>query len=343
MTGAVVASPNLGLSGTFRRSNSFSMRAVHRIVIEVFCVEGAQNDYDQDRTIQYHPRDIFDSPLAARYPCPDLIGVEELTRQLEDARVGDDKTPGDDDRTNASDPLFVHASSAGIVHESLAWLRTASGEGIEQEEHCDHFDCAPESVRQSASDVPELAPPPPRLPPIIDVPADYRFGPLSIEWMDQNWDVNMGEQSQDDPDTTTGKLPQPSSIPFVTGHTELNYGILHLYREDVTSTVAPRCDNAAGAIIHNSLPTSTATGHAGTSSSAAAASTSSSTSAIGTPDIRLGNDAFTEAYPDVNVICALAVPIHTTLADYLQFIAPMRKRISHFRIVRDSLPNRYMV
>ncbi len=67
-----------------------------------------------------------------------------------------------------------------------------------------------------------------------------------------------------------------------------------------------------------------------------------------TSDLPMTNDANSnpeECSPmnDITVLCTLAVPVYMTPADYLQFIAPMRKRISHFRILRDSYPNRYMV
>ncbi|KAI3657306.1 hypothetical protein MP638_005007 [Amoeboaphelidium occidentale] len=56
------------------------------------------------------------------------------------------------------------------------------------------------------------------------------------------------------------------------------------------------------------------------------------------------NDAFTPGIGlDLTIVSVLAVPVHLTPADFLQFVGPFRKKVSHFRLLRDSQLNRYLV
>ncbi|KFH71082.1 hypothetical protein MVEG_03928 [Podila verticillata NRRL 6337] len=42
-------------------------------------------------------------------------------------------------------------------------------------------------------------------------------------------------------------------------------------------------------------------------------------------------------------VCVLAVPTYMSPGDFLNFVGPVRQNVSHFRIIRDSVPNRFMV
>ncbi|KAG0025571.1 hypothetical protein BGZ82_009955 [Podila clonocystis] len=42
-------------------------------------------------------------------------------------------------------------------------------------------------------------------------------------------------------------------------------------------------------------------------------------------------------------VCVLAVPTYMSPGDFLNFVGPVRQSVSHFRIIRDSVPNRFMV
>ncbi|KAG0264426.1 hypothetical protein BGZ95_003586 [Linnemannia exigua] len=42
-------------------------------------------------------------------------------------------------------------------------------------------------------------------------------------------------------------------------------------------------------------------------------------------------------------VCVLAVPSYLSPDDFLNFVGPVRPDVSHFRIIRDSVPNRFMV
>ncbi|TPX43456.1 hypothetical protein SeLEV6574_g05052 [Synchytrium endobioticum] len=88
-------------------------------------------------------------------------------------------------------------------------------------------------------------------------------------------------------------------VPFKSGKSKLNAGIVHLYRDrqeiqDVAAT--------------GSIP-------------------------VDSTDIKGSG----------TVLCVLAVPSYMSAQDFLAFVGPARKTIAHLRIVRDSLPNRYMV
>lgn len=43
------------------------------------------------------------------------------------------------------------------------------------------------------------------------------------------------------------------------------------------------------------------------------------------------------------MLLMLAVPAAVSCRDLLQFIAPFQANIEHIKIIRDSVPNRYMV
>lgn len=46
---------------------------------------------------------------------------------------------------------------------------------------------------------------------------------------------------------------------------------------------------------------------------------------------------------DMRIVCVLAVPSYMTPSDFLQFVGEFRHAVTHYRIIRDSQPNRFMV
>jgi hypothetical protein len=128
---------------------------------------------------------------------------------------------------------------------------------------------------------------------------DYRYGRISIDWMDaRSSDMKPTAVTHLKPTANkrqrraakAAAVAEPSEyLPFVSGHTDLNYGILRFYRNQ-----------------HRAI------------------------------DSIAGDDKLT-------VLAVLAVPTFMSIADYMQFIRPFDSQISHFRIVHDSQPNRYMV
>ncbi|KAI9011333.1 BRCA1-associated protein 2-domain-containing protein [Gaertneriomyces semiglobifer] len=99
-------------------------------------------------------------------------------------------------------------------------------------------------------------------------------------------------------------------IPFKNGKTELNAGILHLYREMSE--------------IEDVLQQRTTTDSRG-----------SATEGL--------SDQLSASKGTGLILCVLAVPSYMTPQDFLSFVGSTKDNMSHLRMLRDSLPNRYMV
>ncbi|KAI8593466.1 BRCA1-associated protein 2-domain-containing protein [Geranomyces variabilis] len=189
-------------------------------------------------------------------------------------------------------------------------------------------------------------------------PADWRVGDLSIEWFNMEEHLagaedldpsrpplsSTGEHDKVEPpidheeeaDAVSPLLPRlrslsakkrqkahitPTSgafIPFQCGRTELNAGILHLYRdrEEVESVLA----------MSKIPPPSPC-----------------SDEKAERPCEQTEEQMFDSAKGTGTILCILAVPSYMTAQDFLAFVGPMHQDMAHLRIVRDSLPNRYMV
>jgi BRCA1-associated protein len=98
-------------------------------------------------------------------------------------------------------------------------------------------------------------------------------------------------------------------LPFKTksGSTQLNAGVLHLYRDKTE--------------VDDILETES----------------------IEIPDPKQSSSELASIKGCGTILCVLAVPSYMSSQDFLNFIGPSRKVVSHIRIVRDSFPNRYMV
>ncbi|KAF9966005.1 hypothetical protein BGZ70_003549 [Mortierella alpina] len=58
----------------------------------------------------------------------------------------------------------------------------------------------------------------------------------------------------------------------------------------------------------------------------------------------LDRDGAQTIHPDQGTaVCVLAVPSYMSPGDFLNFVGPVRANVSHFRIIRDAVPNRFMV
>lgn len=97
-------------------------------------------------------------------------------------------------------------------------------------------------------------------------------------------------------------------IPYKAGKTEFNAGILHLYRDRA---------EVQDILQQSSIKLET--------------------------DMPIGDGTPEEIKGTGTILCVLAVPSYMTAQDFLNFVGSMRNEMSHLRIVRDSLPNRYMV
>ncbi|KAJ3017341.1 hypothetical protein HKX48_003587 [Thoreauomyces humboldtii] len=203
------------------------------------------------------------------------------------------------------------------------------------------------SVRSSAGNGSSPAGPSKELQKPHRRPTDWRVGPLEIEWFDMT-DENEGKENgadsaalsddqptrpgSEDADATTARASEsrrsrtrsarkkqkahttPTSgafIPFRCGKTELNAGILHLYRDR---------EEVGDVLARSDIQIATQGSESGPS-----------------------DEEMADAKGSGTILCVLAVPTYMTAQDFLAFVGPMREDMAHLRIVRDSLPNRYMV
>ncbi|KAJ3064765.1 hypothetical protein HK102_008110, partial [Quaeritorhiza haematococci] len=116
-------------------------------------------------------------------------------------------------------------------------------------------------------------------------------------------------------------------VPFRSGKTELNAGILHLYRDK--QEVETLLMNARRRV--SSRVEEEGSDGDGTSEEE------------GGNNPELSEEELRSIKGTGTVLAVLAVPSYMTTQDFLHFVGPVRKSVSHFRIVKDSFPNRYMV
>ncbi|KAI9098767.1 zf-UBP-domain-containing protein [Phlyctochytrium arcticum] len=137
---------------------------------------------------------------------------------------------------------------------------------------------------------------------------DWRQGKLQIEWIDF---AKMPEGGEDKKKQKAHTVPTSGAfVPYRFGTTELDAGTLHLYRdrsevEDILTAAALPVD-----------------------------ATATNTSATQTMADMKGTGT---------ILCVLAVPSYMTAQDFLNFVGSSQDDMSHLRIVKDSLPNRFMV
>ncbi|OSX64221.1 hypothetical protein POSPLADRAFT_1137301 [Postia placenta MAD-698-R-SB12] len=149
---------------------------------------------------------------------------------------------------------------------------------------------------------------------------DYRFGPITIDWSD----CHFNPMSLSAPKKTgAGKekelnrskrgaatfIPRPAPNQ-ISGTTHLPGGVVHIYRDNLTSADAPE-----------SIPVSQS--HNGSQPQ--------------------GSSTETDPCSTGLVLAVLAVPSWMTPSDFLAFVAPAAEGIALLRMIRDSAPNRSLV
>ncbi|CAM0143227.1 unnamed protein product [Umbelopsis sp. WA50703] len=156
---------------------------------------------------------------------------------------------------------------------------------------------------------------------------DFRLGKITIEWIDnQEQDMSQykrgyasavrGEEAAST-STSSGPTPEVQSPPMgtittVKGLSDLNYGIIHLYKEHGGALISKASENTVSTLE----------------------STSAKADVPHTTEI--------DSY-DGTMVCVLAVPTYMSATDFLKFTAPVNQCVSHYRIIRDAAPNKYMV
>ncbi|KAG9064012.1 hypothetical protein KI688_004126 [Linnemannia hyalina] len=192
---------------------------------------------------------------------------------------------------------------------------------------------------------------------------DYRFGHISVSSLDQpaatsapvikeksgnisataataNNSNNKNRTTKNrkmPPSTTTAGTVTTATTRFM--DSEPVHGILRLYRDTNEITT--------GEITTTTKQEASSTT---TTTSYSAALSTGTTDAIAQPVVATGAEAGTHEHgtqiiqPDQGTsVCVLAVPSYLSPGDFLNFVGPVRPNVSHFRIIRDSVPNRFMV
>ncbi|KAF9284321.1 hypothetical protein BGZ68_004786 [Mortierella alpina] len=164
--------------------------------------------------------------------------------------------------------------------------------------------------------------------------ADYRLGPIHISSLDeptssstpspQTSKDKAGAQkhksSKSKKMTTNTAAPPAKTLKFQDA--EPAQGILRLYKD-------------TNEITTGDLHIQSATEEAKEVTTA----TSTETTTHGTD-----RDGSQTIHPDQGTaVCVLAVPSYMSPGDFLNFVGPVRANVSHFRIIRDAVPNRFMV
>ncbi|KAH7056857.1 BRCA1-associated protein 2-domain-containing protein [Linnemannia elongata] len=199
---------------------------------------------------------------------------------------------------------------------------------------------------------------------------DYRFGHISVSSLDQSTSTtatvvkeksgsisattatannsnNKGRSTKNKkmtPSTTTAGAATTATVISDARSTgfkdsEPAQGILRLYRDTNEITT--------GQITTTTKQEASATT---TTTSYSAALSAGTTAASAQPVLATTADAGTHEHgtqiiqPDQGTsVCVLAVPSYLSPGDFLNFVGPVRSNVSHFRIIRDSVPNRFMV
>ncbi|KAI0666757.1 zf-UBP-domain-containing protein [Trametes maxima] len=145
--------------------------------------------------------------------------------------------------------------------------------------------------------------------------ADYRLGPLRVEWVDfSDMDAAGGFKKAGAGKGREQRRGEPATATFVpnskSGATNLPEGIVHIFREYPRPGGQPSAEGEASA----SGPSAPEDEHQQTN---------------------IESDNVT--------LAVLAVPAWMTPSDFLAFVAPAADGIAHLRMIRDSMPNRSIV
>ncbi|CAG8731646.1 9489_t:CDS:2 [Dentiscutata erythropus] len=169
--------------------------------------------------------------------------------------------------------------------------------------------------------------------PDFDKTHDFRFGKIEVEWFDnseiidiENMSENIGEpQKIKSSNDKAVIIPAGEFVPLKSGKMNLSYGVLHLYRDP---SETPSSKNDGFILVEKNNK----------NSSGKQISSESNQSSVEKQ----------EDFPGIlnneeTILAVLAVPSFMSASDFLAFVAPVQRFVSHFRFIRDSAPNKFMV
>ncbi|KAI1304861.1 hypothetical protein EDD11_005063 [Mortierella claussenii] len=165
-------------------------------------------------------------------------------------------------------------------------------------------------------------------------PQDYRFGTIDVASLD---DTSLAAAKDKTPSIKSRTSKKKMTIAAAAA----------------TASSGATAEASSGTGFHNSEPVQgilrlykdtneITTGDIHIQSAAQIEESSSSTTIHG----RAGSDreGAEIIHPDYGTsVCVLAVPSYMSPGDFLNFVGPVRASVSHFRIIRDAMPNRFMV
>ncbi|CAG8619905.1 3016_t:CDS:2 [Cetraspora pellucida] len=169
--------------------------------------------------------------------------------------------------------------------------------------------------------------------PNFDKTHDFRFGKIEVEWFDnfeiieaENMGENMNENQKSKSSSDKAVIPAGEFIPLKSGKTNFSYGVLHLYR-DPSEILSSKDDQGFIRVGKNDKNNSGKQNSSGSNQNSVEKQ---------------------EEFPGIlnneeTILAVLAVPSFMSASDFLAFVAPVQRFVSHFRFIRDSAPNKFMV
>ncbi|KAF9899129.1 hypothetical protein BX616_003261 [Lobosporangium transversale] len=201
----------------------------------------------------------------------------------------------------------------------------------------------------------------------LNRPLDYRFGPIRISYLDQSDSSTIPTATKEKTGTGTsprnrvsksnskkmGASSSPSSLSAAAAASgggkgtgarfqeiEPAQGILRLFKDTNEITTGQ-------ILIQSGADRQTENGEeevAKESTSTSSAKTTATEESTTSSECDRDFEGAQIIHPDHGTcVCVLAVPSYMSPGDFLNFVGPVRADVSHFRIIRDLAPNRFMV
>ncbi|KAI5290800.1 hypothetical protein KEM54_000397 [Ascosphaera aggregata] len=167
---------------------------------------------------------------------------------------------------------------------------------------------------------------------------DLRVGSISLQCIDMVSKQDAGKHSFGENQISTGigtgllggLATRGKFIPLNYRLSDYEYGCVHLYRDAKATPSLSANDDDPSFLKGSSLSRRDDDCLAGP--------------AGGSTDSDHGDNSLSVSPEDCKVLCILAVPAYLSPSDFLGFVGPKtREQVSHFRMVRTSRANRYMV
>ncbi|KAI9193742.1 BRCA1-associated protein 2-domain-containing protein [Polychytrium aggregatum] len=282
-----------------------------------------------------HPASLFDTNLLPSYRSKSFKRFAKLKRKQGDLPIHKRYLPGD----------LRRDARCGLI--TVEWIDVADPE-IDVDAYLEpNLDCHPmdndeATLAKDGRDSPEHIPRDDTLSGQGDDPSHSIGSPLAANGEDLSVSLTEHLPSMRLPQTlaprSSGFSPKivPTSglfVPFASGKSQLNAGIVHLYRDPIDVREYFAKDTAI----------STSVAHGDDSGN----NDDASPDVVAIPLNPDGSAATPTQLQDAKgtgtILAILAVPTYMTPPDILNFIGPNQKFVSNIRIIRDATPNRFLV